>query len=133
MRRLVLLALTCASMASTVAFAGVADAAPSKTYVVTRTVGPFSGTAPEGERGFPQSNGEADVAICRIGDTALSGSAKIVRKTSHGTARHDVLRLGKHGVYYDEESGHEVFYQFITQNGSKGWNSVKLTVTCRRK
>lgn len=133
MRRLILLVLTCASMASTVAFAGVADAAPSRIYVVTRTVGPYSGTAPEGERGYPQYNGEADVALCKVGDTALSGSAKIVRRTPRGTARSTVLRLGKHGVYYDSESGHEVFYQFISQNGRKGWNSVKLTVTCRRK
>ena len=133
MRRLVLLALTCASLASTVAFAGVADAAPSKTYVVTRIVGPYSGTAPEGERGYPQSNGEADVVLCRLGDTAVSGSAKIIRKTSHGTARRDVLRLGKHGVTYDSESGYQVYYQFVTQNGRKGWNSVKLTVTCRGK
>ena len=132
MRRLILLALTCASMASTVAFAGVADAAPSKTYVVTRTVGPYSGTAKEGERGYPQSNGEADRVLCHLGDTAVSGSAKIVRKTSHGTARRDVLQLGKHGVAYDSESGYDIFYQFVAPNGRKGWNSVKLTVTCRR-
>lgn len=132
MRRLVLLALTCASVASTVAFAGVADAAPSRTYVVTRTVGPYSGTAEEGDPGFPQTNGEADRVLCHLGDTAVSGSAKIVRKTSHGTASSDVLRLGKHGVTYDSESGYQVFYQFITPKGRKGWNNVKLTVTCRR-
>ena len=125
-------ALPCAPWASPGAYAGGADAAPSKTYVVTRTVGPYSGTAKEGDRGFPQTNGESDRVHCHLGDTAVSGSAKIVRKTSHGTAHRDVLKLGKHGVTYDSESGYDIFYQFVAPNGRKGWNNVKLTVTCRR-
>jgi hypothetical protein len=132
MRRLVLLVLTCASLASTVAFAGVADAAPSRTYTVTRTVGPYNGTAREGDAGYPQSNGEADVVLCRRGDTAVSGHARINHRTSHGTTRRDVLRLGRNGVTFDNESGYSVFYQFISPNGRRGWNSVTLTVTCRR-
>ena len=98
MRRLSLLLLTCASLASTVGFAGVADAAPSRTYTVTRTVGPYSGTAREGDIGFPQTNGEADVVLCHKGDTAVRGHATINHKTRHGTTKRDVLRLGRSGV-----------------------------------
>jgi hypothetical protein len=133
MRRLTLLVLTCASLASTVGLAGVADAAPSRTYTVTRTVGPYSGTAPDGNAGHPQNNGEADVVLCHRGDTAVRGHARINHRTSHGTTRSDVLRLDRSGVTYDSESGYNVFYQFISPNGRKGWNSVTLTVTCRRR
>ena len=113
-------------------FAGTADAATAKTYTVTRTVGPYNGAAQEGDPGFPQTNGEADVVNCRQGDTAVKGSTKINRKTSHGTAARTVLRIGKRGVTYNEESGYSQFYAFITPTGQKGWNSVTLTVTCRR-
>ena len=133
MRRLSLLVLICASLASTVAFAGVADAAPSRTYTVTRTVGPYSGTAKDGETGFPQSNGEADVVGCRKDDTAVRGSARINHRTSRGATRYDVIRLDKSGVTYDSDAGRSVFYQFISPNGRRGWNSVTLSVTCRRR
>jgi hypothetical protein len=133
MRRLTLLVLTCASLASTLGLAGVADAAPSRTYTVTRTVGPYSGTAPDGDAGHPQNNGEADVVTCRRGDTAVRGHATINRRTSHGISRSTVLRLDRDGVTYDSESGYSVFYQFISPNGRKGWNSVTLTATCRRR
>ena len=132
MRRLSLLALTCASLASTVGFAGVADAAPFRTYTVTRTVGPYSGTAPDGDAGHPQNNGEADRVDCRKGDTAVSGHATINHRTSHGTTRYDVLRLDRSGVTYDSDAGYSIFYQFISPNGRRGWNSVTLTATCRR-
>jgi hypothetical protein len=132
-RRLTLLVLTCASLASTVGFAGVADAAPARTYTVTRTVGPYSGTTREGDAGYPQTNGEADVALCRRGDTAVRGHARINHRTAHGPTRYDVLRLDRSGVTHDSESGYNVFYQFISPNGRKGWNSVTLTVTCQRR
>jgi hypothetical protein len=112
---------------------GTADAATSRTYTVTRTVGPYNGTAKDGEAGFPQSNGEADVVLCRKGDKAVKGSATIKRRTSHGTASRTVLRIGKTGVTYDSDAGYDVFYAFLTPTGQKGWNSVKLTVTCRRR
>ena len=112
---------------------GTADAATSRTYTVTRTVGPYNGTAKDGEAGFPQSNGEADVVLCRTGDKAVKGSATIKRRTSHGTAARTVLRIGKRGVAYNSESGYDMFYAFLTPTGQKGWNSVTLTVTCRRR
>ena len=112
---------------------GTATAAPSRTYTVTRTVGPYNGAAKDGEAGFPQSNGEADLVNCRKGDTALRGTARINRRTSHGTAARTVLRIGKRGVAYNSESGYDMFYAFLTPTGLKGWNSVTLTVTCRRR
>ena len=130
MRRLIPIALTTVIGLSFIA--GTADAAPSRTYTVTRTVGPYSGTAPDGDAGHPQNNGEADRVDCRKGDTAVSGHATINHRTSHGTTRYDVLRLDRSGVTYDSDAGYSIFYQFISPNGRKGWNSVTLTATCRR-
>ena len=132
MRRLLVLVPTIAALLG-LAVVGTADASTSRIYTVTRTVGPYSGSAKDGEAGFPQSNGEADVVNCRKGDTAVKGFAQIKRRTSHGIARTDVVRLGKRGVAYNSESGFDMFYVFITPNGRKGWNSVTLTVACRRR
>jgi hypothetical protein len=132
MRRLLVLVPTIAALLG-LAVVGTADAATSKTYTVTRTVGPYSGTAKDGEKGFPHSNGEADTVSCRRGDKAIKGSAKINRRTSHGTARGNVVQLGRRGVTYNSESGFDVFYVFVDPNGRKGWNSVTLTVACRRR
>lgn len=126
MHRLVLLLLPLVAL---LGLAGTADAATGKTYTVTRTAGPFNGAAKLGENGSVP-DGEALVVNCRSGDTAVKGSATIVRKTSHGTAK-QVLNIGKRGVAFDSDSGYSQFYAFVTASGKKGWNGVKLTVTCR--
>ena len=108
---------------------GTADAATAKTYSVTRTVGPFNGAAKIGENGSVP-DGEAVVVNCRPGDTAVNGSARIKRHTSHGWSA-KVLRIGKRGVAFDSDSGYSQFYAFVTATGRKGWNSVALTVRCR--
>jgi hypothetical protein len=102
-----------------------------KPYTVTRTVGPFNGQAKDGDPGFPQSNGEADVIQCRQeGDTILTGSATILRTTSRGTSRHDTLDVHVIGAFDNTEAGRLQWGAFITPNGNKGWNSVKFSLTC---
>jgi hypothetical protein len=109
---------------------GTADAAAAKTYTVTRTVGPYKGAAKIGENGSVP-DGEALFVNCRAGDTALKGSATINRKTTHGTAKSTVLRIGKTGVAFDSDRGYSQYYAFVTATGKEGWNSVTLKVTCR--
>jgi hypothetical protein len=126
MHRLVLIVLPLIAM---LGLAGTADAATAKTYTLTRTAGPFNGAARIGENGSVP-DGEALVINCKYGDTALKGSATIKRSTSHGTTSKDVVRVGKHGVTLDPDTGSQ-FYAFVTATGKKGWNSVTLSVTCQ--
>jgi hypothetical protein len=126
MHRLILIVLPLIAL---LGLAGTADAATAKTYTVTRTVGPYNGAAKFGEKGSVP-DGEAPVVNCRPDDTALKGFATIKRHTSHGTSA-TVLRIGRHGVTFNSESGYSQFYAFVDATGKKGWNSVKLTVTCR--
>jgi hypothetical protein len=128
MHRLVLFVLPLIALLG-LSVTGTADAATAKTYTVTRTAGPFNGAAKIGQNGSVP-DGEALVVNCKPGDTALNGSAAIKRTTSHGTSA-TVLRIGKNGVAFDSDSGYSQYYAFVTATGKKGWNSVKLTVTCK--
>jgi hypothetical protein len=133
MRRLILLVVPLVALLG-VTLTGVADASPSRvharTYTVTRTVGPYNGAAGLGEVGSVP-DGEAPRVNCKADDVAIRGHATINRRTSHGIARR-VLRVGKHDVAFNEESGYWMFYAFLIPSGRKGWNRVTLTVTCRR-
>jgi hypothetical protein len=130
MRRLILLVVPLVALLG-LTLTGTADAAPyHRTYTVTRVVGPYNGAAELGEVGSVP-DGEAPRVNCRAGDVAVWGHATILRRTSHGFARR-VLRVGKHDVAFNEESGYWMFYAFLVPSGHKGWNSVRLTVTCRR-
>jgi hypothetical protein len=129
MHRLVLLVLPLIALLG-LTFAGTAEAATAaKTYTATRTDGPFNGAAGIYDPGSVP-DGEALTLSCKDGYTAVKGTATIVRKTSHGTSR-TVLKIGRHGVHFDAESGNSQAFAFVTATGKKGWNSVKLTVTCR--
>jgi hypothetical protein len=135
-RRLALLLLPLTALLALV-FAGTADAATgqltaakAKTYTVTRTVGPYNGAAKWYEPGAVP-DGEAVVVNCTPGDTAVSGTATINKKTSHGKSA-KVLRIGRTGVGLSEEGGYSQYYAFVLATGKKGWNSVTLTATCRR-
>jgi hypothetical protein len=130
MHRLVIFVLPLIALLG-LSLTGTADAATAKTYTVTRTAGPFNGAAKIGQNGSVP-DGEALVVNCKPGDTAMKGSATIKRTTSHGTSA-TVLRVGKHGVTFDSESGYSQFSAFVTATGKKGWNNVALSVTCRDK
>jgi hypothetical protein len=130
MRRLIVLVVPLVTLLG-LTLTGTAEAAPYRSYyTVTRTVGPYNGAAKLGDRGSVP-DGEAPRVNCRADDVAVRGSATINRRTSHGFARR-VLRVGKHDVAFNEESGYWMFYAFLIPSGQKGWNSVTLTVTCRR-
>lgn len=128
MHRLVLFVLPLIALLG-LSVTGTADAATAKTHTVTRTAGPFNGAAKIGQNGSVP-DGEALTVHCGEGETAVKGSATIKRTTSHGTSA-TVLRIGNHGVAFDSESGSSEFYAFVSATGKKGWNSVKLSVTCR--
>ncbi len=129
MRRLILLVVALVVLGLTLV--GTATAAPANTYTVTRTVGPYNGAAKLGERGSVP-DGEAKTVSCGHGESILGGSAKIIRKTSHGTTSRNVLTLDVIGAFWDPEVDLLKWGAFINATGRKGWNSVKLTVTCRR-
>jgi|tagenome__1003787_1003787.scaffolds.fasta_scaffold20423181_3 hypothetical protein len=131
MRRLILLVMPLVALLG-LTLTGTAEAAPNRAYyTVTRTVGPYSGTAALGAPGSVP-DGEAPRVNCRDGrDVAVRGYATINRRTSHGYSRR-VLRVGRHDVAFNEESGYWMFYAFVSPTGRKGWNSVTLHVTCRR-
>lgn len=131
MRRMILSAIAL-SAALGVALAGTATAAPSNKYTATRTVGPYNGAAgPEGP-GYIGPDSEAKTVTCNPGDTILSGSAKINRKTTYGTAKRDVVNVRPIGVFWDEDAGMQKWGAFISVNGNNGWNSVTLTATCQK-
>ena len=83
-------------------FAGIAAAAPSKNYTVTRTFGPYNGAAKIGQPGSVP-DGQALAVYCADRESVLGGTAKINRKTSYGTARSDVLTLDVIGTFYDTD------------------------------
>ena len=133
MRRSLLLVLSIVSLALGLVAVGTADAAPSKTYVVSRTFGPYNGALKEGDPGSVPSNGEARNVSCRSGDTGLSGSATVSRKTSHGTAKNTVITLNTIGWYWNTEVDLLQYGSFVGTTGKPGWNSVVITVTCRSR
>ena len=130
MRRLILLLVALVALLGLTL--GTATAATSNTYTVTRTVGPYNGAAKLGELGSVP-DGEAKTVACSPGESIIAGSAKINRKTSHGKTSRDVLTLDVIGAFWDPEVDLLKWGAFINATGRKGWNSVTLTVTCRRR
>jgi hypothetical protein len=135
MRRLLPVALALAAVLG-LAFAGPADAssaAPPKTYTVTRTYGPYNGQA-NLQNGLPGQvpDGEALAVFCNnLHDSIVVGTAKINRKTAHGTSR-VVLTLDVIGAFWDTEDDRLKWGAFVNATGRKGWNSVTFTITCHR-
>jgi hypothetical protein len=121
MRRLILLVVALVGLLG-LTLVGTATAAPSNTYTVTRTVGPYNGAAKIGEPGSVP-DGRGVTVACAPRESILKGTAKINRKTSYGTTSRDVLTLDPVGAFWGT---------FVNATGRKGWNSVTLTVTCRR-
>ena len=134
MRRLALLLPVLAVLLGGSVFTGIADAAPSKNYTVTRTFGPYNGAAAIGQPGSVP-DGRALAVYCADRESVISGAAKINRKTSYGTAKSDVLTLDVIGVFYDTDRSDVSlgWGAFANPTGKKGWNSVTITVTCRRR
>ncbi len=116
-------------------FVGVASAAPSKNYTVTRTFGPYNGEA-TWQNGKPGQvpDGQALAVYCGNRESVIGGAAKINRKTSYGTTKRDVLTLDVIGVFYDTDRSDISlgWGAFANPTGKPGWNSVTITVTCRR-
>jgi hypothetical protein len=134
MRRLALLLPVLVALLAGSAFAGVATAAPSKNYTVTRTFGPFNGAAKVGQPGSVP-DGRALAVYCGNRESVIGGTAKVNRKTSYGTTRSDVLTLDVIGVFYDTDRADISlgWGAFANPTGKAGWNSVTITVTCRRQ
>ena len=65
----------------------------------------------------------------------IGGTATINRKTSYGTTRSDVLTLDVIGTFYDPERSDFAlgWGAFANPARKPGWNSVTITVTCRRR
>ena len=125
-----------AALGLALAIAPTASGAPSNTYVVSRTVGPYDGAAKLGEPGSVP-DGEAVTIGCRtdrypFGDNIVKGTATINRKTSFGTTSKEVLTLNVIGTGYDPDTGRLYWGAYVDATGRKGWNSVTLTVTCYR-
>jgi hypothetical protein len=131
MRRTALLVMALVALLG-LTLVGTATAAPSRTYTVTRTVGPYNGAAKLGDPGSVP-DGEGKTVSCGPGESIVAGSAKINRKTSYGTTSRDVLTLDIVGAFWDTETDSLKWGTFINATGRKGWNSVTLTVTCRRR
>jgi hypothetical protein len=98
---------------------------------VTKTFGPYNGAAKLGRPGSVP-DGEGIRVSCGARESILTGSAKINRKTTYGTTSKDVLTLDVVGAYWDTENDSLNWGTFVNATGSKGWNSVTLTATCRR-
>lgn len=138
MRRfLVVFAMVSASMFALVPAAEAHEARDTRhrtsfnTYIVQRIVGPFSGTAKDGDPGFPESEGEADRVNCRGNDSIVSGKATILRRTvHHGLSRNIVIKLDVIGAFWDSDVDALRWGTFIAPNGKKGWNSVRLSILC---
>lgn len=125
-----------AALGLTVVIVPAASGAPSNTYTVTRTVGPYRGDARLGEPGSVP-DGEAVTIGCRtdrypFGDNILQGTATINRKTTYGTTSREVLTLNVIGTGYDPDTGRLYWGAYVNATGRKGWNTVTLTVTCYR-
>ena len=115
MRRLLVLGLALVALLGLV-ITGVATAAS------TSKIGE-PGSVPDGEG--------VTVACNNPRESIVSGSAKINRKTSHGTTSKDVLTLDPVGAFWDTEVDMLKWGTFVNATGRKGWNSVTLTITCR--
>lgn len=65
----------------------------------------------------------------------IGGTAKINRRTSYGTTRSDVLTLDVIGAFFDtDRSDYALGWgAFAIPTKKSGWNSVTITVTCRRQ
>jgi hypothetical protein len=65
----------------------------------------------------------------------IGGTAKISRKTSYGTARSDVLTPELIDAFYDTERSDVSLGsgRVCRRTGKSGWNSVTITMTCRRR
>lgn len=133
MRRLALLVPVLAVLLSESVFAGIADAAPSTSYTITQTFGPYNGAAAIGRPGSVP-DGQALAVYCGNRESVIGGSAKINRKTPYGTTKSDVLTLDVIGTFYDTDRSDISlgWGAFADASGKKGWNSVTITVTCRR-
>jgi hypothetical protein len=143
MRRLLVLGLALVALLGLV-ITGVATAAStsastktstSKTYTVTRTFGPYNGEANwQNNKPGQVPDGEALAVYCGNRESVIGGTAKLNRKTSRGTASRDVLTLDVVGVFYDtDRSDYSLGWGvFALPTGKSGWNSVTITVTCRR-
>ena len=134
MRRLVLLLPVLAVLLVGSVFTGIASAAPSKNYSVTKTFGPYNGAAKVGQSGSVP-DGRALAVYCANRESVIGGTAKINRKTSYGTTRSDVLALEVIGAFYDTDRSDVSlgWGAFANPTGKSGWNSVTITVTCRRQ
>ena len=124
--------LASAAPAAPAAPAVRAAAAPSKTYTVAQTFGPYNGAATADQPGTIPTNGEGRVVYCTPGDSILSGSATVNRKTSHGTAKSTVITVDVVGAFWDTEDDMLKYGAFVGTTGKPGWNSVTLSITCRR-
>jgi hypothetical protein len=111
--------------------AGTASATAT-IYTVSRTVGPFSGTAKDGQPGWIDPDREAFSVACNAPrDALLAGAAVINRTTKYGTTEKDVVSLDRIGAYYDPDALVPIHWgTFLRPNGRTGWNTVTLTATC---
>ena len=88
MRRPILLTIAPERAARGWGLVGTATAATPSKYTTTRNLGPYNGgrRTPR-DLAISGRIAEAKTVSCNPGNTILSGSAKINRKTSYGTAR----------------------------------------------
>jgi len=137
-RRLALLLPALAVLLGGSAFAGIAAAAPGKpapgSYTITKTFGPYNGAAQIGQPGSVP-DGRALAVYCGDRESVLGGNAKVNRKTTYGTTRSDVLTLDVIGVFYDTDRSDISlgWGAYAIPTRKPGWNSVTITVTCRRQ
>ena len=78
---------------------------------------------------------EALAVYCGDRESVIGGTAKINRKTSYGNTKSDVLTLDVIGAFYDtDRSNYSLGWgAFANPSKKSGWNSVTITVTCRRQ
>jgi hypothetical protein len=124
--------LVSATTATATASAAATPKPPSKSYTVTRTYGPYNSAAQIGQVGSVP-DGEGVTAACAPGESIIAGATKINRKTTHGTTARDVLTLDTVGAFWDPEVDALKWGTFVNATGKSGWNSVTITLTCRRR
>jgi hypothetical protein len=134
MRRLAALLPVLAVLLAGSMFDGIASAAPSKNYTVTKTFGPDNGAAKIGQPGSVL-DGRALAVYCGNRKPVIGGTAQVNRQTSCGTTRSDVLTLDVIGAFYDADRSDVSlgWGAFANLTGKSGWNSVTIAVTCRRQ
>lgn len=134
MRRVAVLLTVLAALLGGLVFAGTAGAAPSKTYTVTKTFGPYNGEA-TWQNGKPGQvpDGEAlSIGCNQARESIVGGSVKINRKTTHGMALRDVITTDVIGAYFDTDRALLKWGAFVNPTGKRGWNTATLTITCHR-